>query len=141
MSKVYVVTSGEYSDYGIDSIYSTREAAEKCCAAWGGYDDKPMIEEYELKDGSNIKVEHVYKALEFSMKFYRTLYIDWDMRYGTKPFEEKINRREKTTMRDGRVRELYSGVIPVNKAITTDEEAEKIVHDHIAKWKAEQMGL
>lgn len=28
MAKVYVVTSGEYSDYGIDSIFSNIEAAE-----------------------------------------------------------------------------------------------------------------
>lgn len=27
--KVYVVTSGEYSSYGIDAIFSTRELAQK----------------------------------------------------------------------------------------------------------------
>lgn len=29
MEKVYVVTSGEYSDYGIDAIFSTQELAQK----------------------------------------------------------------------------------------------------------------
>ena len=32
MTKVYVITRGEYSDYGIERIFSTREAAEKYCA-------------------------------------------------------------------------------------------------------------
>lgn len=27
--KIYIVTSGEYSDYGIDSVYSNKENAEK----------------------------------------------------------------------------------------------------------------
>ena len=28
MNQVYVVTSGEYSDYGINAIFTTRELAE-----------------------------------------------------------------------------------------------------------------
>lgn len=141
MSKVYVVTSGCYSDYHIDGVYSTREAAEKRCAAWDGYDD-PMIEEYELDDGSNIEVEHVYRSLNFNMRHYgRKMYVDWDMKYGSKPFEEKLCSREQTNMRDGRKIELYYGSLSVNKTITTDEEAEKIIYDRIAKRKAEQMGL
>jgi len=27
--KIYIVTSGEYSDYGIEAVFSTKEAAEK----------------------------------------------------------------------------------------------------------------
>lgn len=34
--KVWVVESGEYSDYGIDAIFSTRELAEAFVAAEGG---------------------------------------------------------------------------------------------------------
>ena len=47
--KVFIVTSGCYSDYGISSVYSTREAAEKAIG-----DDKDndgygsRIEEYVL---------------------------------------------------------------------------------------------
>ena len=29
MSKIYLVSSGEYSDYGIDGIFTTKELAEK----------------------------------------------------------------------------------------------------------------
>ena len=41
---VYVITSGDYSDYTIDSIWTTREAAEREAGGWGD------IEEYVLND-------------------------------------------------------------------------------------------
>ena len=67
MAKVYIVTSGDYSDYSIDSVFSTREAAEKRCAVWRQEElwDEPIIEEYELEDGSNIEVKQLYKAMVF----------------------------------------------------------------------------
>lgn len=145
MAKVYVVTSGVYSDYRINCVFATREAAEKYCATWEYKYDEPRIEEYELEDGSNIEVEHVYKALKFDMRHaYRDdkVYIaDIGMKYGVNPFEEKTRRKEKMTMRNGEKIELYCGVIPVNNTITSEEEAEKIIFDHLAKRKAEQMGL
>lgn len=42
---VYVVTSGEYSDYRVEGIYSTRELAELAAAT---ITDANEIEEYEL---------------------------------------------------------------------------------------------
>lgn len=51
MSKVYIVTSGEYSDYHIDSCFSTKQKAqefiknaEKIEKFW----DVPRIEEWDL---------------------------------------------------------------------------------------------
>lgn len=148
MAKVYVVTSGDYSDYSIDRVFSNREAAEKRCATWRQdiiWGDEPRIEEYELEDGSNIEVEQVYKGLDFDVRYtyYNdTVHItDIEMKYGVKPFEEKIRMKEKTTMRNGKKIELYYGTLPVNKTVETEAEAEKIIFDRIAKWKAEQMGL
>lgn len=49
MSKVYIVTSGEYSDYGIDRVFSTEEKAKEwvkvITSMYGGNYD---IEQYEL---------------------------------------------------------------------------------------------
>jgi hypothetical protein len=50
MTIVYAVNSGEYSDYHIDAIFTTREIAEKYMQTfkkegYGGYND---IEEWEL---------------------------------------------------------------------------------------------
>ena len=146
MAKVYIVTSGDYSDYSIDSVFSSREAAEKRCAVWRQEDlwDEPRIEEYELEDGSNVIVEQVYKAIAFDQRcvFYQNeICVDFDMMYDVKPFEEKINKKEKTHLKNGKTVELYYGILPVNKTVETETEAEKIIFDRLAKWKAEQMGL
>lgn len=42
--KVYIVTSGEYSDYGIRAAFDNREAAEAFCALGNG----DYVEEYDL---------------------------------------------------------------------------------------------
>lgn len=60
MSKVYVVTRGEDYKYHIDCVFSNREAAEKYCAVYADIFDEPKIEEYDLEDGTNIDVDHIY---------------------------------------------------------------------------------
>lgn len=46
----YVVTSGAYSDYRIEGVFSTKEKAEifKKYLEKDGFSDYPEIEEYEL---------------------------------------------------------------------------------------------
>lgn len=41
---VYIVTSGEYSDYGIDSVWTTREAAEEAAST----DRDARVEEWAV---------------------------------------------------------------------------------------------
>lgn len=147
MAKVYIVTSGDYSDYSIDSVFSTREAAEKRCAVWRQEElwGDPRIEEYDLEDGSNVVVEQVYKAMVFDQRyvFYQDkISVDFRMMYDIKPFKEEINRKKgKTHSKNGKTIELYYGTLPVNKTVEKQAEAEKIIFDRLAKWKAEQMGL
>lgn len=54
MTTIYIVTSGEYSDYSIDGVFDSREKAETYIAyerAHGRYHyDKPNIEEWELNE-------------------------------------------------------------------------------------------
>lgn len=46
MTTIYVLTSGSYSDYRVDGVYSTREMAQAVIdRGWGG-----EIEEYELDE-------------------------------------------------------------------------------------------
>jgi hypothetical protein len=47
MNKVYVVVSGEYSDYGIEAIFSTREAAEEYMKVVT-LSYSPAIEEWDI---------------------------------------------------------------------------------------------
>ena len=43
MEKAYVVTSGDYSDYSIERVFSTRKMAEDFCDR---HDDSYRVEEY-----------------------------------------------------------------------------------------------
>ena len=45
---IWVVTSGEFSDYGIDAIFSTFEAAEKYAAILNRYRDSHRVELFPL---------------------------------------------------------------------------------------------
>lgn len=48
MSDVYIVTSGSYSDYGIDRVFKSREKAELYCECHEGCE----IEEWDFDDDS-----------------------------------------------------------------------------------------
>lgn len=49
MKKIYVVTCGEYSDYGIEAIFDNKELAEKFISCFEWYDwHQPTVEEWEL---------------------------------------------------------------------------------------------
>jgi len=131
MNKVYVITRGVYSDYGIEAIFTNREAAEKYCAVHPiEYWDEAMIEEWDISDGSEIKCKKVYRAIFFRFNDNGTLY-SVKMKYSTKPFTLDICKD-----RNG-----ISGYIPVNKNIEDREVAKKIIYNYVAKWKAEQAEL
>ena len=138
--KVYMVTSGEYSDYHVCGIFSTLEKAEQYAAAqdtgvgensW----DRHYIEAVEVDD-CEIECKTMYRAINFWLgeKNY-----SWEMNYGTKPFE--LLCIEERLGCGG-----YIGTIPVERTYTDgngddDSVVVKIIRDHVAQWKAEQAGL
>lgn len=144
MNKVYVVTRGEYSDYRIECVFSNREAAEKYCAVhWdNGYGDTPMIEEYDVEDGSNIECGRIYYAINFQ-------YVDkyengsigqgikpsYSIQPGITPFKTDICRDRKE---HGWTITGISGHIPINDKDFDEDTILKIVYDHISKFKAEE---
>lgn len=139
--KVYMVTSGEYSDYHVCGIFSTLEKAEQYIAAhdtacvgdnsW----DRHYIEVVEVDD-CEIECKTMYRAIKFWLGEKNC---SWEMNYSTKPFELCIEER----LRWGGG---YIGTIPVERTYTDgngddDSVVVKIVHDRVAQWKAEQAGL
>jgi hypothetical protein len=55
MKKIYIVTSGEYSDYNIDAVFSTREKAEEYIQQHGTqYQIEPHGVDEEVKKNNNI---------------------------------------------------------------------------------------
>ena len=136
ITKVYVITRGEYSDYGIERIFSNMEAAEKYCAMDNDKYESPMIEEWDLEDGSNIICPNLYKAIWFVERLYG---FSFEILFSNKPFIRDIqkDRKDKSGCIPG-----MSGYIPITKEIENKEDViEKIIRDNIAIWKAQQAGL
>lgn len=80
--KVYVITSGEYSDYSILAVSLSREKAELICAMLNStkryYSDVATIEEYdtdELQCDANEDVGLCYEAA-FNYKTLKNIYFD-----------------------------------------------------------------
>lgn len=131
--KVYIVTSGIYSDYQIHAVFTDREKAHIYCALYNQtirkYGDPYNIEEYETND---FKIE--------SQKKSGVLYSFWADPIG------KAVESHKYYIFSEDVEDFCEKCIS-NKENTVfleeenDEKAQKIFFDRKAKEKAESEGL
>lgn len=85
MSKIYLVSSGSYSDYGIDAVFSARENAKLYMATFqrNGYDDYNDIEEKEL-DPCVEDIKSGRKAFHVEMEYDGSCTVG-DMKYEPTP--------------------------------------------------------
>ena len=132
--KVYVITSGEYSDYCINAVALTREKAEQICAMLNGSNgyrsDTAMLEEYdtdEIQCESNDDVRLCYEA-GFD---YRTL----KNMYWCKPFYSFARNEIKRMPASNADPIVISATFPKDMP---QEKVQKIMYDRVAKWKAEK---
>ena len=131
--KVYVITSGEYSDYCIRTVALSREKAEQICAMLNSekryYCDVATIEEYdtdELQCDANEDVGLCYEEA-FNYKTLKNIYFD-------EPFYSFAKREI-----SGHGYEiLIAATFPKDMP---QEKARKIMKDRVAEWKAEREGL
>jgi hypothetical protein len=74
MNKIYIVTSGQYSDYGIDAVFSEKSLAKKYIDSFkkDDYGDRMEIEEWDLDKNSD------------------------QLKAGRKPFHVQIKKMEKS---------------------------------------------
>ena len=80
---IYVVTSGEYSEYGVDAVFLDKEKAMLYCAAHNvkETDDPCWIEEYDTydddinADGPKIAYRHYLTFGRFDKWYVRSVYI------------------------------------------------------------------
>lgn len=134
MTKVYIVTSGEYSDYQIEKVFSTLEKAEKYCAVkntinrdefYGCY--YPLyVEEYDLDTcevSDNINTFYEYR---FSSK----------RQIDVEPII--VSKEPVATVID---LPYYRECVCVTLKERNYKKAKKIQQDYLAKKKAEQNGL
>ena len=131
---VYVVTSGVYSDYGIEAVFDNKEQAELYCATKEGHGDTKYIEEYDTTEyhfdskkplfkhweGSIIEDGNVVHLtnLDAHMSFQKFSMIQEHKHYRTK---------------------LIRGHVTLDRN-STEEQAKKAILDRYAQWKFEREG-
>ena len=135
--KVYVITSGEYSDYSILAVSLSREKAELICAMLNStkryYSDVATIEEYdtdELQCDANEDVGLCYEAA-FNYKTLKNIYFD-------EPFYSFARNEIKREISGHGYEIIIAATFPKDMP---QEKARKIMKDRVSKWKAEQEGL
>lgn len=138
--KVYLITAGEYSDYGVVAVCSTREKAEHFCEVLnrngGVYGDQAEIEEYPIDsipiDDLDIPVWCVcFKGPPFYV--YNVMKRD---RGGALD----INKLNPYRVHDYSTSSGGSDYA-VDVMAETEEEAIKKASDYLAKYRAEKEGL
>ena len=132
--KVYVITSGEYSDYCIQTVALSREKAEQICAMLNGSNgyrsDTAIIEEYdtdEIQCETNEDVGLCYDAA-FEYKTLKNIY--W-----CNPFYSFARNEIKRGIAHRKCNILISATFPKDMP---QEKVRKIMCDRVAKWKAEK---
>lgn len=137
--KVYVITSGQYSDYQINSVALDLEDAERKCAILNDKKDRysDMVCRIERYDTEDIKVDA--KSQVKSVFWMGVDYVDSRIVYfdsGHLTFED-INEI-KVKRYPGEKRIEITATLPKD---TPDDKAKKIMLDRIAKFKAERQGI
>ena len=129
MSKIYLITSGEYSDYCVNHVVSDREKAYKYCAY---LNDKSKhetyyVEEYDLDD---IDVDDGIKYI-----------IEYEIFYGAVGWNEFVRIIEFTGQQNNTrmIKNKVHAYVYLDKE--DDKLARKIAMDMFAKRKAEDMNL
>ena len=148
MKEIYVVTSGEYSDYGIVKIFENIEDAEQFCAIHNDavklHDDLYYLEIFPVHSYGEKEKIQTYKALsceviEYSDTIPSTIkIINIETQFSKKPFNKSFKDEN---IWIGACK--YSCVVPVNKTYDFYEQREimeKIIRDEFYKWKGENNG-
>ena len=143
MDKVYVVTSGDYSEYSIEKIFSTREMADKYCAmenvatfnycqdekdpSWGSYwnyecrvEEYPIDEAIAMCDTKSMKKRYIYKQ--------------WGGR-------EELCEHGTVYGQKSSIKMMSGYAVDVQLAVVVDydmpeEKVKRIIYDEIAKYRA-----
>lgn len=136
MNKVYIVTSGTYSDYAIEEVFDNREDAERyiCLHDNDSYLDM-SVEEYDIYKNEELKNVKVHYGIYFIMRENGINF--FDIVYDNKPIETNINRSKHNYLKS------YDGTLPLsNRNIFKDKDVvKKIVYDAVAKFEAEEAGI
>lgn len=138
--KVYVITSGSYSDYSIEAVSVDKDEAERICATLNtkrkyDFDDWCSIEEYDT-DEMKVESENEVKIrYEMEVKYTdgKILYFD---NHGYFVFND-INTIKVTRRYENKRIEI----VATFSKDTDPDKAKKIMLYRVAKFKAEREGV
>lgn len=139
VGKVYIVISGEYSDYHIETVCLNREDAERyVCLHQRVGTDEIRIEEHPICNGKELANVKIHRGISFYMRdgigitSYETIYSGRPVRTNVE-YYRNYNYNEK----------IYHGIVslPDRFSIDDQESIEKLIYDAVAKFKAEEAML
>ena len=119
--EIYIATSGEYSDYGIEKVFTDKKQAKLYCAT-----HECCLEIYKA-DETRIETEQ-------NPKFIWECGEDWRGDFICKTYREM-------TFKDIFRKSNFLGLKISLDADIEDEKAEKILKDKYMQWKAEQENI
>ena len=129
--KVFIVTSGEYSDYGIDRVFSTEEKAKEFIKITRDlYGGTFNIEPYELDAPMPTYKEYLF--FEAYIEDDIVAKSNFEFYFTDKPNEIKFFRQS-----DGSYDKICIGTIKLKSSESLDKaknRAVKVVQDEFYKW-------
>jgi hypothetical protein len=132
MKQVYIVTSGSYSDYGIVSVWSTKEAAEKVAKAMTRKNDDADVEEWTLHEPDDA-TEMISRRI-FLVRISQAGEVVLTHEYG--PYYT-LDAVDETVRKNGNVE--WDWIVDVRA--DNEEHACRIAFDRIAQHKAVEAGI
>lgn len=137
--KVYVITSGEYSDYRIEAVSLNQEDTEKKCAILNDIfyenEDTNRVCEINIRDTDDLIVD---TRNEVKVQFEMVINV---MHGNVIHFKNNCLSLKNINKIEADPYTRYISVIATLPKDTTDEQAKKIMFDRIAKFKAEKAGI
>ena len=131
MSRVFIVTSGEYSDYGIDRVFCTEEKAKEWVdVITSMYNGNYNIEQYELD--APIPERKEYLFFEAYIEDDVIIKPNFDFYFADEPTDIKFFRQI-----NGSYDIVGIGTIKLRQGESIEsakERAVKIVQDEFYKW-------
>lgn len=157
--QVYVVTSGEYSDYGIDAIFSTVEKAQEYVSMREFIDDEYYrinvwnVDEYHETERVNLVLLngeiYNFDSLKFKIDYLYDIFDDYTNRVieVTKDWVVDYLKSENLEFDNDNFKfddKMINFPIYIVKGIMYNPNKDvmkKVVYDSIAKYKAEKGGI
>lgn len=132
MGKVYIVTSGEYSSYGIEKVFLDRNKAE----CWAGLQKWICsVEEWDIEDDNFEMPNEIYYGVKFKKSAYGIYVIKFQ---SGEPIEKAC------VVKKDCCGYTYEGTIPIAKSRYSRigcPGMRKMANDYIAEIMAKREGI